>query len=176
LSEAGVEEDLRRAVVELIGVHRLDDAEIIDDGREVRQHLGQLRPALAMPAKAKTRAQDGSVVADEGVTLIADDRGRYGPAFQLGEARLVIEQLELARGAGHEQMDDRPGLGHEMRPPRGERVDGGLGLPVARQQGREGELADAIAAGLEETAAGGMYFHGSSTLNCVARHRVFVFV
>ena len=38
--------NLRRSVVELFGVHRADQAHVVDDFAQMRQHFGQLRPAL----------------------------------------------------------------------------------------------------------------------------------
>ena len=44
---AGVEEQLGRRMVELVGVHRLDDGDVVDDAAEVRPELADDRAALA---------------------------------------------------------------------------------------------------------------------------------
>ena len=44
LRRAGVEEELRRRVVELVGAHRLDDRDVVDDRRQVRQQVRYLTP------------------------------------------------------------------------------------------------------------------------------------
>ena len=68
-----------------------------------------------MAGELVARAEDGGVGADERVTLAVDDRGREGFAFQLGQLGLVVEELELRRCAGHEEVDDRLGFGWVMR-------------------------------------------------------------
>ena len=73
LRKTRVEEDLRRRVIELVGVHRLDDADVVDDLRQVRQHLGQFRAALAVAGEFEARTKHGRVGADEGIALPADD-------------------------------------------------------------------------------------------------------
>ena len=79
--------------------HRLDEADVVDDLRQVRQHLGQLRAALAVLRELEPRPEHGRVGADEGVALAADDRRRERLAFELRQLRLVVEQVELARRA-----------------------------------------------------------------------------
>ncbi len=71
-----VEKDLRRRVIELIGVHRLDQADVVDHFGQVGQHLRELRARLAVPGKLETRAQHGRVGADECIPLPADDLRR----------------------------------------------------------------------------------------------------
>ena len=102
-------------MVELVGVDRLDEADVIDHVRQVRQHLRQFRSALSVFGELEARPEDGGVGADEGVALAADDRGRQRLAFELRQLRLVIEQIELAGGAGHEQVNDALGLRREVR-------------------------------------------------------------
>jgi hypothetical protein len=107
--------DLRRRVVELVGMHRLDEADVIDHPRQVRQHFRQFRPTLAVLGEGEARPEDGGVGPDESVALAADDRRRQRLAFEFLQLRLVIEEVELAGGACHEYVNDAFGLGCEMR-------------------------------------------------------------
>jgi len=38
-AEAGVEEDLSGRMIELVGLHRFDDADVVDDAGEMREHF-----------------------------------------------------------------------------------------------------------------------------------------
>ena len=49
LGEAAVHEDLCRRMIELVGAAALHDRDIVDHRSEVRQHLRELGPALAVP-------------------------------------------------------------------------------------------------------------------------------
>ena len=109
-------------VVELVGVARADQADVVDDFRQMRQGLGEFEAALAVAGELELRPQHGGVGADEGVALTADDRRRERLAFHLGELRLVVEQIELARRAGHEQVDDGLRLAGEVGRMRGHGV------------------------------------------------------
>ena len=120
-------------MVELIGVHRLDEADVIDDLRQVRQHLRQFRPALAVLGELEARPEHGRIGPDEGVALAADDRRRHRLAFELRQLRLVVEQIELARRAGHEQMNDALRLRREVRLARRQRVCVGATRPPRRR-------------------------------------------
>ena len=74
-------------------------------------------------------------------------------AVEFVELRLVVEELQLAGAAGHEEVDDALGLGAVVRRLRRERVGGRRGL-VRREQRRQGDRAEAHAAVAEEVAAG----------------------
>src|SRR5262249_49750939 len=51
--------------------------------------------------------------------LVLDERFRDRLAVQLLKLRLVVKQLELARSAGHEEIDHALSLGGEVRFARG---------------------------------------------------------
>src|SRR5439155_23182354 len=87
------------------------------------------------------------------------DRRRQRLPLELRQRGLEVEQVELARGTGHEQVNDAPRLRGEVRLPRRQRiVRSGRGGPraprpgVAQQAGQR-DLADAEAALAEEVAA-----------------------
>ena len=102
-------------MVELISVHRPDEADVIDHFREVRKDFRQLGPALPVPGEFEARAEGGGVGADERVPLSADDFRRNRLPLEFRQRRLVIEEIEMARGARHEEMDDGPGSGSVVR-------------------------------------------------------------
>ena len=162
LRETRVEEDLGGRVVELVGVDRLDDGDLVDHLGQVRQHLRELGAALAVPGELEARTEHGRVRADKRIPLTADDRGRERFAFELGQCRLGVEEVELAGCAGHEQVDDALRLRCEMRRFRCQRIvaDSRAGEPneLARerigQQAGQGDLADADTALPKEMAAG----------------------
>ena len=155
LREAAVHEDLRGGVVELVGTAAFHDRDVINHRREVRQHLGELRPALPVPQEAILWPEHGGVWPDEGVSLAADHLRRDRFAFDGGQLRLVVEELELARGACHEELDHRlrpPGAvrGFRSEQPRRERRRRSRTAERIGEQARQRHLADANAAVAEE--------------------------
>lgn len=112
-------------MIELGGAAGFDDRNVVCHGRQVGEHFGQFLTALSVPGEFEAGAQDGGVRADESVALTADDGGRDGFALEFGEGGLVVEQLQLRWGAGHEEMDDCFGFGWGMRKGEGSRAAGG---------------------------------------------------
>ena len=80
---AGTHEDLPGRVVELRGVHRLDDGDIVDNRRQVRQQVRELRAALAVTREVVRRAQQFRRSFDEREPLALDDILRNRPAVVL---------------------------------------------------------------------------------------------
>src|SRR5213076_918362 len=97
--EAGVEEELGRRVVELIGLHRLHQRDLVDDLREVGKRLAEFRAALPIARKLEARPEHRGIRTDKRVALPADDGRRQRLAFEFRELGLVIEHLELRRRA-----------------------------------------------------------------------------
>ena len=56
-SAAGQEERDRRRVIHRVGVHRLDEAEVVGDRRRVRQEVADPRAALAVLLEPGDRRQ-----------------------------------------------------------------------------------------------------------------------
>ena len=146
---AGVHEDLRRRVIELRGLHRPDDGELVDVLREVRQQVGQFGAGLAVARELERRAEQLGRAFDEREAFAFDDVFGDGLAVVLIQLRLGIEEIELRGRAGHEQVDDALRAGREVR------TDGGGGRreEAIVEQRRECERTDAEAALLEEVAA-----------------------
>ena len=65
-------------MVELIRAAALHDRDLVDHLRQVRQHLGEFCPALAMLGERKAWPQHSRVGADEGIPLPPDDLGGIG--------------------------------------------------------------------------------------------------
>src|SRR5262245_48521130 len=140
----------------------------------MREHFGQFGAAVAVTVKLVARAKDCSVRADEGVALRADDFGWQRPAFELGQLGLVIEQIELAGSAGHEEVNHRLRFRCEVRRPRDEAA-GWLGgssrlMHRGRKERRSGDFAESDAAFVEEVAAGNRLTWRGEFLACTELH------
>ena len=107
----GVEEDLGGGVIELVGVYGFDDSEVVDDAAEIGEHLGEFGSGLAMLFEFEGGGHHGGVLIDEGVALSFEDGFGHAAAVVFGEERFVIEEVELAGGTGHEEVDDAFGFG-----------------------------------------------------------------
>ena len=143
------------------GVHRADEGDVVHHAGEVRHHLRDPRAALAVPGELERAAHQGAGVLDE--LDFARDLVEVRLAVVLVERRLGVEQVHLAGAAVHEQMDDRLGLGREVRRARLEvdrrirrlfRGEDGGGAEVAAEQVGQGRPGDAAGHPVEETAAG----------------------
>ena len=111
---AGLEEGDGRVVVDRLGVHRADDAELVDDLRRVRQQVADPRAAACRAARSRTATPASG--SDDWLPDMPVSRwpcrtesGNCSP-LRLSQQRLVVEQLDLRRAAGHEQVDDALGL------------------------------------------------------------------
>jgi hypothetical protein len=99
------------------------------------------------------RPQQLGVFFQERETLVLDIGRRNDLAVEFLQLGFVVEQLELARPARHEQKNDALGLGREMRRQQGQWVCPPIehrrvrrnGL-VAAQQRSQGQRADRHAA------------------------------
>ena len=146
-------------------VDRLDDGELVDDLRQVGQHLRDLGARLAVAGELELRRHQAGVGPDEGIPLVLDDLGRDRLAVVLAECGLEVEEVELV-GAPAMKRKIPASLWGRNAAAWGERV-GGFGRaddavaarvcsPALRpdQQRRQGDLADPHAAVAEEVAAG----------------------
>ena len=120
-------------MVELVGVHRADDGQLVGDGGEIRQQFGHFDARLAVFGELVRRAEHLRHALDEREPLLLEERFGAGLAVQLLQLRLVVEQFELRRRAGHVQVDDVLGLGGEVRRLGGERIDRPF-APIARAE------------------------------------------
>ncbi|PYI86129.1 MAG: hypothetical protein DME26_09625 [Verrucomicrobia bacterium] len=109
-------------MVESVGGHRLDDGDVVHNFGQMRQRFGQFCAALPVIGKFEFGREQRRVRLDEGVFLPHHDLWRNRLAIVLGERRLVIEQVKLARGAPHEKVDHTLRLRIEMRLARRKRI------------------------------------------------------
>jgi hypothetical protein len=96
---------------------RLDEAQFVGHGRRPREQVAHPRPGLAAALELvlgrgdRERLLGGSHARQP---LPAADRFRQFLGEQVLQFRLVVEQVELRRGAGLEQVDDPLGRRVEM--------------------------------------------------------------
>ena len=114
-------QEQRRLVVEVTAVHRSDQRHIVDVLGEVRHDLRDIHAALAVFLKLERRRQ-------QALRLVGRCNVRRHLAHGhltgvLLERRLGVKQVYLTRPAVHEEVNDRLGLGLEMRRLRTEIVD-----------------------------------------------------
>src|SRR5688572_27486291 len=106
-----MQKHLRRGVVDFLSMQPFENGDVVRDVRQVRQQLGNLLAALAVTLKPVSRAGNRFSTADECETLSFQRLGRTRLPVKLDELRLVIEQIELRRGADHVQINYILGLG-----------------------------------------------------------------
>ena len=152
---AGHEERDRRRVVHLRRVHRLDEAQVVGDGGGVVHEVGPPRATLPVPGEPRDfrEARPRRLPAGHGAEpRPADDR--VGDLFALaaGEFGLVVEEIDVRRGAVLEQVDDALGLRGEVRQV-GEPADALPRGGGAAHQRRERGRADADRGPAEEVPA-----------------------
>ena len=123
--------------------------------RQVRQQLGQLGARLAVLLEREGRAEQPRRALDEREPLPLRNELRGNLlAVVLLQRRLVVEQIELRRRAGHEQIDDVLGLRREVRRARRERTVGSVCANSRSSSSADSATpADAEAGLLEEMAA-----------------------
>ena len=129
-------------MIDLVGVHRLDEAQVVGDFPQVGQPLADGRAGLAAPLELGRAGLDELALTGGhgGQTLSASHGlGQFGPG-QVGEARLVVEELDLRGSARLREEDHAFGLGGEV----GQGGQSGL-LRLggrARGEGAEGHRAE----------------------------------
>ena len=113
-------------MIDVVGHHRPDDAQVVGARPDVRKELAYLQTGLAELAELPRRGQQ--------LSRLAQIELRRGLAVILSEAGLGIECIDLRRSAGHEEKDHALGPRREMRPPGRQRI----GARVVRRGGRAG--------------------------------------
>src|SRR5688572_1273798 len=95
-------------MVEQLGLARVNERDVIDDSCRVRKQITDPGAALAVTFEFTSSAEQLRAVAaaHEGKTFSLNERLWNWLAVQFNELRLVIKQLQLARSARHEQIDD----------------------------------------------------------------------
>ena len=126
-SESGMEEEFAGTMVELVGLHRTDDGQVICSLGQVRQEVGEPRAGLTVLREFVRGRQRSRALGNKGELLALQDAVGHWLAFKLREGRLGVEQIDLGRTAKHVQEDDMLG-------PRGEVRHGGFGCTAIRRE------------------------------------------
>jgi hypothetical protein len=130
-------------VIELLGVHRLDEAQLVGNRRDVLERPGNPRARAAMLAEALRRAEQFRHAGGERETPAAQERFGAVLARMAHQLRLKIEQIEVRRRPGQVQVDDVLRLAREVPGARPQRV--GLlrrGAVVQQRPKRDAPQAD----------------------------------
>ena len=143
---AGGEEDLGGGVVEGLGVHGADEGDVVGLRADVGEDFGHLDAGLAVFLELELGAEEGVFGIDEGGAVVLEEFGGGLGAVEAGEVGFVVEEVEVAGGAAHEEEDDVLGFGGLWGGLGGEGIGevGGVGFPG--EEGGEGDGAEAEAA------------------------------
>jgi len=106
-----------RVVIDGLGVHRLDEAEVISDGPDVGEQFAH--PDAGFPVALEV--EHGSDAGKRGLSrghsgdalAHADGAGQF-LAVVLSELRFVVVEVDVGRPSGHEEEDDPFRLGSEV--------------------------------------------------------------
>ena len=114
--EPGVHERVRRVVIDLLGVHRADDADVVGDAGDVRERSEISCPDCAMLLELAERpARLQHRVLQLGELLALGERLGERLAVELASVRLEVEGLEVRRPARHAEVDDALRLDRAVR-------------------------------------------------------------
>ncbi len=105
-------------MIDRLGVQRLHDRDVVGDRPDVRQQFADPGTAVAVLGELENRRRDRQRLLSRGHAgdpLPHADRGGQLLAVKLFQLRLVIEQVDVRRPAGHEEVDDSFHLRRQMR-------------------------------------------------------------
>ena len=108
-------QQLRRGMIELVSVHRLDKADIVNVLFDMRQPIGKPQAAFSGAVKRILRAQHFRHAANKSEALADQKRRRTILTVELGQLRFVIEEFQLAGRARHVQINDALGVSRKFR-------------------------------------------------------------
>ncbi len=150
---AGVHEGVGGIVVDLLGPHGADDADVVGDAADVGEERADLLSGFAEFLEGMLGAEAGEALALQLGDLLAGGKGiGHGLAGHFGELGFVVEGFEVGGAARLIEEDDALGFGGMM-----ERVDdAGGGEEAAVEEGIQGEQAYAGETAAEEGAAAGV--------------------
>ena len=139
-------------MIEVIGMHRLDDGQIVCHLGEVGEAVRKLRTGLPVLGKRKTWAEDCSIRLNKSIALALDHGWRDWFPLNFLQLWFIIKQFKLTGSSCHKQINDPLGFyrkTHEVR------LTGSSKGFVGKQRG-EGDLANPNSTVLEKMAAGAM--------------------
>ena len=139
-------------MIEGLGVHGADDGDVVCVGANVREDVGHFGAGLTVFLEFEFWPEEIVLGVDKGGLVVLEEfGGRFG-AIEPGEFGFVVEEIEVAGGSAHEEVDDVFSLSPEVG------ILGRHGIKVpgigAGFEGCEGDGAEAEAAVFHEPAAG----------------------
>ena len=140
-----------RRVDHAIGIARSNQRDIVGVGVQVRHEVRHVHSRLPILAPLAVAAQAERVGFEKLAVDLAEAR-RQRLRVEPVQERLGVEQVHLARAAGHEQKNAALGLGRQVARPGSQRTGGRRGPCVACQQIGQPEQAEPAAGDLEELA------------------------
>ena len=103
----GVHECVGRVVVDLLGDHRADHADVVGDGADVREEHGDFDAGLAIALElGEGAARDEFASLELGELLAGGERSRERLAVDGVELRLGVEGFELRGTTRHAKVND----------------------------------------------------------------------
>ena len=145
MAEAGIHEELGWTVVDLVRREPAQETKLVNDAGRVRQELAHRRAGITVACEGPIRPhQLRAARVDEREAFTAREACRRRLAVEPLERFFRLEQLELARAARHEEIDDVFGARLRLR----RRVN-----VIAPEQMHERHRAEAQAATSKEFAA-----------------------
>ena len=156
---AGLKKGDTRVVVDRFGVDRFEEAQLVDHTCCVRHQFTD--PGAALPVLSESEAgchyrELGLIGGHSGNALVTPDRSRQLGAVARSQLGLVVEHVELRRGARLEQVDHPFGFRRvveALEHAQGIGIGAGCCLQCVRQQLRQGRHPDAGARQREELSA-----------------------
>ena len=97
-----------------VGRQRVQEGDVVDAATDVREKIAHPFSTLSIALEVPLGAHHAPLVA---LAAAAEGLHRDGLAVQGVELRLVVEGVDMARAAIHEEEDDALGLGRIMRAP-----------------------------------------------------------
>ncbi len=140
----GVHEHVGRVVVDRLGGHRSDQADLVDHRPDVREQCADLGPLLAKRLERVLRAETKQLLPLKLGELLAPGKAfRHRLAVHRGELRLRVEGLQMRRAARHRQPDHSPGFLRQRQ--RAEHATRWRGLEQRRTEQRgQGDGAETL--------------------------------
>jgi len=148
----GAEHYLSRGVVDRIGLHGFDEAEVVNVFGDIGQEFADLDTALAVPVEFEFRAEQSGLGIDEGGAIAFEQFGGRQFAVMFNQFLFMIEKIEVAGGACLEYVDDAFRFRGEVRRARGEWIGGSVAQRFAGEERVQGEPCHADAAIAEKPA------------------------
>ena len=157
----GLEEGHRGVVIDLLGIHRLDEAHVVGDLRHMRHQFAHPDARLPILLELELRRDNGELVLTRGhpgKALAAPDGFRQIGAVLRVHLGLIVEHVLLRGAARLKQVDNtlrawgEVGMTKKSAAFRHRFFDGGVTLPLHKRG--EGRRANARACTSEELSTG----------------------